>query len=67
MLEHITCGVTSITAPIDNVEETVNELSTVSPRTYKTGFQQQFEVCGLYNNNLLTIQFAFCRILRETP
>ena len=45
MLEHITCGTTSITAPIDNVEEIVCNLSTVNPKTYKTGFEQQFEVC----------------------
>ena len=36
---------TSITAPIDNVEDIVNNLSAVNP---KTGFQQQFEVCLPY-------------------
>ena len=47
LLEHITCGVTSIAAPIDNVEEIeeiINELSSVNPKINKTGFQQQFEV-----------------------
>ena len=43
-MEHITCGLTSIAAPIDNVEEVVNDLSDMNPRTRKTGFQQQFEV-----------------------
>ena len=50
LLEHITCGVTSIAAPIDNVEEIeeiINELSSVNPKTNKTGFQQQFEVSQL--------------------
>ena len=44
LLEQVTYGVTSITGPIESIEETINELSTVSPRTYRTGFQQQFEV-----------------------
>lgn len=44
LLEQVTYGVTSIVGPIESVEETVNELSTVNPRTYRTGYQQQFEV-----------------------
>jgi len=45
MYEHVIYGVTSITAPIENVEETISELSIVNSTTNKTGFQQQFEVC----------------------
>ena len=45
LLEHITSRVPSIAAPLDNVEEIINELSTINPRTKKTGFEQQFEVC----------------------
>ena len=48
LLEHTSCGVTSISAPIGNIEEIVNELSTVNPKTNKTRFQQQFEVCWPY-------------------
>ena len=48
LLEHITFGETSIAAPIDNVEEIIKKLSSVNPKTRKTGFQQQFEVCCTY-------------------
>ena len=44
LLEQIACELTSIAAPIDNVEDTINELSNVNPKTRITGFQQQFEV-----------------------
>ena len=60
LLEHVTCGVTTITAPIENVEETVNELSTVNPRTYRTGFQLQFEVCSLNVTMCLPIDLNQC-------
>ena len=61
LLEHITCGLTSIAAPTDNVEEAINQLSNVNPRTRKTGFQQQFEV---YKSHcVLSRSFNFYRIL----
>ena len=44
LLEHIVCGLTAIAAPVDNVEEVVNDLSNINSRTRKTGFQLQFEV-----------------------
>ena len=44
LLEHITCGDTSIAAPIKNIEEKISELSKFDPEINKTGFQLQFEV-----------------------
>jgi len=44
LLEHITCEVTIISAPSDNVEETINKLSLTNLKANKTGFQLQFEV-----------------------
>ena len=61
LLEHITCGLTSIAAPTDNVEEAINQLSNVNPRTRKTGFQQQFEVYK--SHYVLSRSFNFYRIL----
>lgn len=60
MSEHITCGTTSIAAPIDNVKEIVYGLSSVNSNTNKTGFQQQFEVClhsGIFTRICLLIIF----------
>ena len=62
LLEHITCGLTSIVAPIDNVEETINCLTDVNPKTRKTGFQQQFEVYK--SHYILSHSFNFYRILQ---
>ena len=45
LLEHLTCGLTSIAAPINNVEKTIYGLSVINPEMNKTGFQLQFEVC----------------------
>ena len=60
LLEHITSRVPPITAPVDNVEEIIKELSIINPRTNKTGFQQQFEVCWSAHydvscNNMYTV------------
>ena len=52
-MEYITCGDTSIAAPVDNVWNKIKELSEVYPSTDtptetsstdKTGFEIQFEV-----------------------
>ncbi|XP_065918174.1 receptor-type tyrosine-protein phosphatase S-like [Dysidea avara] len=43
LLEYINCGDTSIVAPINNVQDKIDELSTLNPKKGKTGFQMQFE------------------------
>ncbi|XP_065917567.1 receptor-type tyrosine-protein phosphatase S-like [Dysidea avara] len=43
LLEYINCGDTSIVAPINNVQNKIDELSTLNPKKGKTGFQMQFE------------------------
>ena len=62
LLEHISYGLTSIAAPIDNVEETINDLSDVNPRTRKTRFQELFEVYK--SHYVLSCLFSFYRILQ---
>ena len=44
LLEYINCGDTSIAAPINNVQNKIDELSMVNHKKGKTGFQLQFEV-----------------------
>lgn len=55
LLEYITCGDTSITAPTENVQDTVNKLSTLDPSTKKTGFELQFEVHKCIVNTCIVI------------
>ena len=62
LLEYINCGDTSIVAPINNVQNKIDELSTLNPKKGKTGFQMQFEVC----RNILHIMLLKVYTILET-
>lgn len=56
ILEAIMCGDTSIAAPVKDAKEKVSELAKINPKTNKTGFETQFEVCRVsINSRLLTM------------
>jgi len=44
LLEVVENGNTAITAPTENMAETINQLAITDPETGKTSFQIQFEV-----------------------
>ena len=64
LLEAVENGNTAITAPNENMAETINQLASTDPETGKTGFQIQFEVL-LTLNVIMVLSFFLFQMLHK--